>query len=183
MLVRIQFVLLLSLLVGLGSSRAEAQTLTKEGDRYELAFVSADPGKAHDSANAFADEVGKTLKSLYPSKVVDPSVELRVFLRDGKNMYRIIWSCRIVKASVSDADYYFDRRGTLLPGSTLSEAKRNVEAEIERSQKVSSMRKNFPQGKIPEPFIQETFSGTAKEGYWYLKEFFLVAPKQSAKSR
>ena len=162
-----------------GLSSANAQTLQKDGDHYELMFVSPDPGKAHNSANAFAQQVGDVLKSAYPSKVLDPTVSLRVlvFTRGGQKFYRLTWSCRIVKASVADADYYFDRRGTLLPGPTLTEAKRKVETEIERSGKVSTMRKAFTSAKIPENFIRDSFSGSSAEGYWYIKEFFLVAPK------
>ncbi len=160
-----------------GLSSANAQTLQKDGGHYELTFVSPNPGKAHDSVNAFAEQVGDVLKSTYPSKVLDPTVSLRVFIRNGQKFYRLTWSCRIVKASVSDADYYFDRRGTLLSGSTLTEAKRKVETEIERSDKVSIMRKSLKSAKIPENFIRDSFSGSSAEGYWYIKEFFLVAPK------
>ncbi len=160
-----------------GFSSANAQTFQKDGDHYELTFVSPDPGKAHDSANTFAQQVGDALKSAYPSKVLDPTVSIRVFIRGGQKFYRLTWNCRIVKASVADADYYFDRRGTLLPGSTLTEAKRKVETEIERSGKVSAMRKSFRSAKIPENFIRDSFSGSSAEGYWYIKEFFLVAPK------
>lgn len=167
--------LVLAFLLGLSS--AEAQTLQKDGDHYELTFVSPDPGKAHDSANSFAQQVGDALKSSYPSRVLDPSVNLRVFVRGGQRFYRIVWSCRIVKASIADADYYFDRRGTLLAETTLTEAKRKVEAEIERSGKVSIMRRGFRNAKIPESFVRDSFSGSSTEGYWYLKEFFLTAPK------
>lgn len=160
-----------------GFSSAYAQTLQKDGDRYELTFVSPDPGKAHDSANAFAQQVGDALKASYPSKVLDPNVNLQVFVRGGQKFYRIVWSCRIVKALLIDADYYFDRRGTLLSGPTPTEAKRKVEAEIERSGKVSIMRRSFRTARIPESFIRDSFSGSAAEGYWYIKEFFLTAPK------
>lgn len=169
------FFLFLAFLMGFSS--AYAQTLQKDGDRYELAFVSSDPGKAHDSANAFAQQVGDLLKSSYPSKVLDPNLSLQVFMRDGQKFYRIVWSCRVVRASLVDADYYFDRRGTLLSGSTPLEAKRKVETEIERSGKVSIMRRSFRSARIPESFIRDSFSGSITEGYWYIKEFFLTAPK------
>ncbi|MEK7148058.1 MAG: hypothetical protein AAB758_02060 [Patescibacteria group bacterium] len=160
-----------------GLSSANAQTLQKDGDHYELTFISPDPGKAHDSANTFAQQVGNVLKSTYPSRVLAPNVSLRVFMRGEQKFYRIVWSCRIVKASLADANYYFDRRGTLLSGPTLAEAKRKVETEIERSGKVSIMRKGFRSARIPESFIRDSFSGASTEGYWYIKEFFLVAPK------
>ncbi|MDP1760148.1 MAG: hypothetical protein Q8L01_01695, partial [Candidatus Woesebacteria bacterium] len=160
-----------------GLSSANAQTLQKDGDHYELTLVSPNPGTAHNSANTFAQQVGDVLKSTYPSKVLDPTVSLRVFMRGDQKFYRLTWSCRIVKASVADADYYFDRRGTLLSGSTLTDAKRKVETEIERSGKVSIMRKAFTSAKFPENFIRDSFSGSSAEGYWYIKEFFLVVPK------
>ena len=153
------------------------QTIQKDGDHYELTFVSPNPSEAHNSANAFAKQVGDVLKTSYPSKVLDPSVSLRVFTKDGQKFYRLTWSCRIVKASVTDADYHFDRRGTLLSGSTLTDVKRKVDTEIEKSGKISTMRKSFQSSKIPENFIRDSFSGSNIEGYWYIKEFFLVAPK------
>lgn len=171
--------LLFALLVALISfARAEAQVVQKNGDLYELSFTSHNPTEVHGSANAFAQQIGDVLKYSYPSKVIDPSVRLQIFEKDSQKYYRLIWSCRIVKVStVAEADYYFDRRGTLLPGTTLAEARSRVEAELQSSDKVSKMRAAFRGGKIPVSFIRDSFAGSAASKYWYIKEFFLVAPK------
>jgi hypothetical protein len=173
------FVLFISFIFLAGPSSAYAQALQKDGDHYELTFVSPYPDKAHDSAVVFADLVGQTLKSSYPSKLLDPSVTLRVFTRVGQKFYRLTYVCRIVKSSEQDADYIFFRQGTLLSGKTLVEAKRQVEAELKKSGKVEAMRKAFVGASIPENFIRDSFSGSTSEGFWYVKEFFLVAPKPS----
>ena len=168
-------ILMLGLAFFAGFSHAE--TMQKDGDRYELVFASTDAAKAHESANAFAREVGDILKSNYPSRVLDPNVNLAVFTKNNQKVFRFVWSCRIVKASVNDADYYFDRRGTLLSGATLAQAKRNVETELAASAKVKAMRNGFKNTRIPDSFIRDSFLGSSSEGYWYVKEFFMVAPK------
>jgi hypothetical protein len=160
-----------------GFSNMYAQNLVKDGDHYEFVFISADAGKAHTSADVFATQVGTTLKIEYPSRILNPAVDLAVFIRNNAKIFRFTWSCRIVKTSPENADYYFDRRGTLLFGKTLTEVKRNVEIDVERSGKIWAMRKNFRGAKIPESFIRDSFAGSSLEGYWYVKEFFLVAPK------
>lgn len=160
-----------------GLADAKAQGLLKIGDLYELTVTVPNQQEAHDSANTFAYEVGNVLKATYPSKVLDPKVDLHVFMKDGQVVYRLTWSCRMVSASVTDADYYFDRRGTLLLGPTLDQAKRKVNSELKESNKVQVMRRAFKRSKIPAGFIKDSFSGSSAEGYWYIKEFFLVAPK------
>lgn len=171
------FVFLLGVIFLAVFSGTYAQDLKKDGDYYELSYLSNDPVQVYNSANLFEKKVGDALKSSYPSKVLDPNISLRVFKKNGQKFYRMVWSCRIVEAHFTDADYYFDRRGTFLSGPTLADAKRKVEAEIEKSDKVSIMRKSYYNAKIPENFIRDSFSGSSTEGYWYVKEFFLVAPK------
>ena len=85
------------------------------------------------------------------------------------------WSCQIVKASAAEAQYHFDHRGTFLSGGTIAEAKRKVENEIARSGKVQQAH----QGKfnVPDGFIREASAGSAREGYWYIREYFMVAPR------
>ena len=161
----------------MGFSGTEAQTLQRDGDHFELVFTSKDAGKAHASANVFARDIGDILKVSYPSKVLDPSIRLTVFTRNNQKLFRLVWSCRVVRTSANDADYYFDRRGTLLWGVTPAEAKRKVGTEIETSRKVWAMHQNFRGAKIPKSFIQDSISGSRSEGYWYLKEFFMVAPR------
>ncbi len=158
------------------SNGAENQFKYENGD-CEFVFSSNDPGKAHESANTFADEVGKLLKREYPSRILNPRLKLEVSGAGTKKNYRIRWNCKILKTTPENADYYFDRRGTLLSGKTLNEAKQKVEAELARSQKVEIMRKGFKHPNIPPSFIQDSFSGSENEGYWYIKEIFMVASK------
>lgn len=143
----------------------------------EFVFTSANPDEAHNSANVFSREVGNALKATYPSKILLPNVKLEVININGQRSYRFTWTCKIVKSSETEANYYFDRRGTMLSGKTLSEAKTKVEAELEKSGKVQTMRKGFKNANMPASFIKDSFSGSDREGYWYVKEFFMVAPK------
>jgi hypothetical protein len=171
-------ILMLCAVLQIGSFPASAQTLQRTGDRYELSYVSLDPGWAHDSAEAFTHEIGNVLKNNYPSKVLDPDVHLRVYKKNNRKLFRFVWSCRIVTATEQDADYYFDRRGTLLWGASASKARRKVNDEIRSSGKIQAMRENFGKGaSIPGDFVRDSSSGSHSEGYWYVKEFFLVAPK------
>jgi hypothetical protein len=158
-------------------TQIENKLINKDG-KWEFVFTSADPEEAHNSANRFANEVGNQIKREYPSIVAEPTLALEVFTSNGQKMYRMTWGCRILKSTPINADYYFDRRGTLLWGRTLDEAKSNVEAEIKKSGKVELMRKKFgSKAKIYSTFIKEAYSGSEAEGYWYIKEFFLTAPK------
>lgn len=159
-------------------AQVENKFINKDGN-CEFMFTSPNANEAHNSANRFATEVGNILKSAYPSRrVLNPSVRLEILTSNNQKLYRLIWKCNIVKSSTGDADYYFDRRGTLLPGKTLEEAKDKVEAELQKSGKVEEMRKRFGgRGKIYESFIRDSSAGSEKDGYWYIKEFFLVAQK------
>ncbi len=153
-----------------------------KGGKCEFMFTSPNSKEAHDySANKFEKEVGDALKDAYPSKILDPNVILQILRINGQKLYRLYWSCRIVKAKPSEADYYFDRRGTMLPGPTLPAAKAVVEAELKSSDKVEAMRKAWEakgkKGKIYDTFIKDSSAGSDSTGYWYIKEFFLVAPK------
>jgi len=153
--------------------------LMKEGDMYTLVITSKSAWDAHMSVNTFANEVGKTLKSSFPAKIIDPDVHVRVFRDDtGKTRYRVSCSCRIVPSRHGETpDWYFDRRGALMSGKTPEKALSNADAEIARSGKIEDMRKRLPRGVIPDTFIKTSFSGSSDEGYWAIKEYFIVAPK------
>jgi len=159
---------------------AHAQTLDcpKNTDRCTLILEMPRAGIAHDaSANTFQDLVGKRLKALYPSKVLDPRIDLVVYKDNDQFIWRFTWTCRIVKATPQDADWYFDRRGTLLLGPTPDVARNRVDAEISASQKVTEMRQHYHLPNVPQSFIRDSFSGSNAEGWWYVKEYFLVAPR------
>lgn len=158
-------------------SMAQGQTLEQQGDLFEMSFSSSNPTEAHNSANRFASLIGDELKQRFPSKILDPDVELRIYMQNGQKLYRLTWYCRIVPASIGDADYYFDRRGSMLAGATINEARQKVQDEIMTSKKVLSMRKSFPKGEIPFSFVRESFSGSSTEQYWLIREYFLTAPK------
>ncbi len=151
---------------------------TNKDGKCEYMFTSPNPELAHDSANVFEREVGKALKTAYPSQIIEPDVKLQILRQGGRKLYRYIWKCEIVKPGSRDPHYSFDRRGTMKWGKTLAEAKNEVEAELGRSQKVPEMRKKHnDRGTIPPNFIRDSYAGNPKEGYWYVKEFFLVVPK------
>ncbi|MBP5993553.1 MAG: hypothetical protein KA731_01455 [Candidatus Moranbacteria bacterium] len=150
--------------------------LRVDGDLHELTFASANAAEAHLSANAFARAVGNALKSQYPSQVLDPKVSLQTFRRDGRTMYQLTWSCRIVKANAARADYRFDRRGAMMSGATALQASQKAAAEIQVSKKVEELRR-LPRGKIPQSFIGTSCSGSETEAkYWCITEYFAVAP-------
>ena len=150
----------------------ENKFINKNGN-CEFVFTSSNPKEAHLSANKFADGVGNALKAAYPSKIADVSVTLKVLRKGGQKLYRLVWKCKIVKSSVADAHYRFDHRGTMWPGRTLALAKYGAEDEIKRSGKKDEANS----GNFKAPFIRDSFAGSNTEGYWYIKEFFMVAPK------
>lgn len=152
-------------------------SVTWRGDMLELDFESSDATKAHNSANDFARLVGDELKQQFPSRILDPDVELRVFEVGGEMRFQMIWTARIVPTSIEDADYFFDRRGSLLLGATKETACSQVDEEIADSRKVETLRRSFPHGKMPLGFVQKSVSGSFANGYWCIKEYFLVAPK------
>ncbi len=156
---------------------ASAQPLVCTGDRCTLTFESTDPTKAHDSANDFTRLVGDRLKAQYPSQILDPRVDLSVHKQNGQTVFRFVWSARIVKALVPNADWNFDRRGTLMAAKSLQDAIVAVEQEIVDSKKVQEMRRRYSMSNIPESFVRDSYSGSNQEGWWYVKEYFLVAPK------
>ena len=130
----------------------------------------------NDRENAFAKQVGDRLKALYPSRVLDPRVDLKVYKRDGQQMFRIVWSCRIVPATEKDADWLFDRRGALKPGSTIELAHAAVDKDIKDTGKADELRR-MPSGRAPASFVRESRSGSMAEGYWLIREYFGTAPK------
>ncbi len=149
--------------------------------KYEA--VSFDGGEAHKSGNDFANKVGNILeenwKNGQPSKVVNPKVQIFVENVQGKTEFKFSWHCEIEKCEAKDADRHFDRRGTLLSGSTLDEAKQKVEAELKSSGKVTEMMQGFDRvyggHKMPHSFVSESSSETEDGKWWYTKEFFCTA--------
>lgn len=161
---------------------AHGQTLlTQRGDMVEMVDDGTDPALVHRSANIFAEQVGKMLKAKFiagqPSRVLDPDVELRVYTVDDTTRYRLTWSCRIVATTEDKADWYFDRRGTLLWGKTRDAAITNVARENAVSNKGAGLRAIFPAGVMPLTFVVTSTSGSSTEGYWAITEYFLAAPR------
>lgn len=145
--------------------------------------VSFNGDEAHKSGNAFADKVGNALKENWknsrPSKVKNPRVKISMRNTDGKTEFKFTWQCDIENCEAKDADRYFDRRGTLLCGKTLEEAKLKVEAELGSSNKVNEMMQDFDRvygkHKMPLSFVSESHSQSADGIHWYVKEFFCTA--------
>jgi hypothetical protein len=149
-----------------------------DGDLYSMSFTFQDAKAAHDTANKFESYIGQALKILYqgnrPSQVVDPKVVLRVFEKGYKLQFEITWSCRLVLvADPAKADYFFTRRGTLLEGATPSRAMEKVERELQASNKVAAVSKKF---FIIGDRASDSLSGSEYDGWWYIKEYFMVAP-------
>jgi hypothetical protein len=93
-------------------------------DSYEYKFVaiSGDPDTLYRSANEFAAEIGRKLKTR-PLKVVDVDVSLS----QGTQL-QMIWSCRLVSVPPAAADRYFDRRGAMLSRPSMADAQNAVHA-------------------------------------------------------
>ena len=147
------------------------------GDLYELVYESSNGGDAHFSANVFSDKVGDVLKARYPSKILDPDVQLRVYSIDGAVRFRMRWNCRIVKSSEAGAVLHFDRRGSMLSGAGIDEARAAVIADIENNRKPQEMSARYKDPSIPPSFVRDSRSGSTAEGYWYIREIFLVASR------
>ena len=160
--------------------RAEPQACKEDG-KCGLTFVSPDPARAHLSANMFQEAVQVQLRKKYPSRVVEPRIFLRVFELKGKPAFSLTWKCQIIPATPETAEYYFNRRGTMLRGRTRDEAERNVNVEVEHSGKVAEMRGLYKRSNIPATFVQDSLTGSDTDGWWYIKEYFLVAPKGALK--
>lgn len=146
-------------------------------ERAEYVFESSDGAEAHKSGNEFANRVGNILKSQYPSKIENPAVKIEV--TDHK--FQFIWHCNFVRCAEEDADYYFDRRGTLLSGENAQIAHDNVEAELKQSGKVQHMIElfNLKYGghRMPDSFVSESISEPIKGKVWCVREFFCTAKK------
>ena len=160
-------------LFALLASVARAETLVCSAGQCRMEFNSPDPNRAHSSANEFAGEVGRLLKVHYPSKVLEPRVKIEQAVKNGKQVFRFVWTCRIVKTSAKEADYFFDRRGTLWHGRTLEEAKEFVDRENDKKSRLV-----FRDGNWNKPAHASHSSFTASGEWWYVQEIFLTAPKQ-----
>lgn len=171
--------LLAAILLLCAVSPADAQSLTCVGDRCTLMFESANSKEAHDSANDFSRLVGDRLKAQYPRQILDPRVDLTIYILNGVKTFRVVWSVRLVKTQIYNADWQFDRRGSLRPGKTLDEAAAKVEDDIRKTGKVDEMRAKYPGKKtnIPPSFVRSSYSGSSLEGYWWIKEYFMTVPK------
>jgi hypothetical protein len=149
----------------------------------EYEVVSFSGSEAHKSGNDFANKVGgvlqENLKNGQPSKVINPTVKISVKNINGKAEFKFSWHCDIKSCEAKDADQHFDRRGTLLSGRTLEEAKQKVEAELRSSDKVNKMMRGFDRTygghKMPYSFVSESSSQEADGTWWYIKEFFCTA--------
>jgi hypothetical protein len=145
--------------------------------------TSFNGNEAHKSGNYFADKVGNLLQENWkngtPSKVTHPSVKVSVRDLGGKTEFKFNWHCDIETCERKDADLHFDRRGTLLSGRTLDEAKQKVEAELHSSNKVNDMMQSFDriygEHKMPVSFVGESSAQTSNGTWWYVKEFFCTA--------
>lgn len=155
--------------------------LMQKGDSYALTATSPDPAQGHLSGNEFAKQVGILLKKQYPSKVADPRIQLKVFRKAGVIYFQHVWSCKILKTDPGDADYFFDRRGTLLKGNSLKAARSAVQQEIQTSQKVqqliTSFEREFGNHRMPNSFVSESCS-ELDDSFWCIEEYFIAARKQ-----
>ncbi len=158
------------------SNFAFGQVKKEKGDRYVLTVAELSAKKAYDGGKVFEEQIGDLLKEKYPSKLLDPRVSLQISNDGGTRLFVITWSCLLIQTKDKDADYYFLRRGTIQHGATLAAVELSVEEELRKSGKVKAMRKAFPGGRIPSSFIQDAHVGSETDGYWYVKEFFMVAP-------
>ncbi len=145
----------------------------------EYTFESTNGAEAHKSGNEFAKIVGDTLKKQYPSKVQNPLVKIEVIKESGVSKFKFTWHCNFVKSKKEEADYYFDRRGTLLFGETPQIAHDNVETELKQSGKVQQMMDTFNlkygNHRMPKSFVSESISQPVDGKVWCVREFFCTA--------
>jgi hypothetical protein len=163
--------LILFIIVGL-SSFANADSLKCDSTGHcTMASVHVDGNGAalHMTGNEFARQVGDKLKSLWPSRVVQPSV---VFSRRGCLLY-MDWECWILAADVTTADWKFDRRGTLSFADTKLGALTRIDIDIRTSHKLQE----FPTSERWWPLSVSTSCLEWDKDTWCLKEWFLVAPR------
>lgn len=144
-----------------------------------ISSKSSDPEIVHESANDFQTAVGNYLKANYPSKVKNVSAALTI---DTLGIYSINWAAEIEPADSMTADYYFDRKGTLMSGQTRTKAIEEADMEIQISSKVQIMMDQFDQvygnHRIPKSFIVQSLASTPeKNEWWCLKEYFCAARK------
>lgn len=169
--------------VTLVSSIVPPVTLQHYKDHYWLSMPAGTASEAHNTGNIFAREVGHVLKQQYPSRIWKPAIHLSISSVNGEARYLLTWSCSIRPVKVTGknrnirADYYFDRRGTMRPGETLREARASVEHEIRESRKVILALSSIPRARVPNGFVQEAQARSPGGGYWYLQEYFIIAPK------
>jgi hypothetical protein len=126
---------------------------------YVLVGESTSPVSAHRSGNVFAERVGNLLKTRYPSRVQSPNVKMEVVHRGKQKLYRLTWSCLVVDASERNADYYFDRRGSLQSGKTLAEARIKVEREMQASRKRQSALTIAERAVLQPSFVRSASAG------------------------
>lgn len=149
----------------------------------EYEFESSNGAEAHKSGNEFAKRVGDILKLQYPSRVENPVVIIEVTEELGVVKFKFTWRCNFVKSKKEEADYYFDRRGTLSFGETPQIAHNNVEAELKQSGKVQQMMDAFDlqygNHKMPNSFVSESISQPVEGRVWCVREFFCTAKKNN----
>lgn len=149
--------------------------------------IGIKPEKVHESGNEFAKTVGALLKAHYPAKVVEVRATFSIVNGPPINIgpYRIDWYARIEKTDSANADYYFDRRGTLLSGPSEASACNAVETELQMSKKVQSMMDDFDKAfgghRMPKEFVTRSTACQSFEigsdMWWCLEEYFCTSPK------
>jgi hypothetical protein len=86
--------------------------------------------RLHQTANAFCDSVGSTLKAEYPARIDDGS--LSVALETKGNMLTLTYSATIVPADKETAHYYFDHRGALSANRISEFAKKDAKERADQ---------------------------------------------------
>lgn len=146
---------------------------------------SSDPMKAYESAKIFVEQVEQLLKNNYPSRVEDPTVKLKIYSRNGKIIYQFTWSCQVTACEKSEADWYFDRRGTMLSGKSMFEAFRKVEKDLAQTGKIRKLKARYDSPtlfggcgghRMPDSFVSTCYAHDDK-AWWCVREFFITAPK------
>lgn len=150
----------------------------RKPDPPKSSFVSItrfhpDPGTAHLVANEFAEAVGRKLKTSYPSRVVNPKAEMRYIVAAGHPGFYLVYSCEIQPTTERLAEYYFDRRGTLLTDedSAISETVRKTSEAMEQFKRLYGNA---------QPVGSSTATAQGRGRFnqtWYLQESFFTARK------
>ncbi len=126
----------------------------------------------HKIANEFSKEVGNKLKELYPAKINNISVKLKVV----NGMLSLTYIAQIIKCNKQEAQYYFDHRGALSASNKKLNALNNAKSRVEqqKTEVVFEFKKFYNNVTVVSQNIDQIeYSGM----FWVINELFIASSK------